>query len=176
MVIFDPPTLGLMGKKITILGHGDVGKQTGGVCEALGMIVTYFGRGDKLAEKVSEADVVVDVLSANPTSVGLLNKEFFESLKEGAVFISVTVDSIVNINEMLLALESGKLACVAHDVMNAKPGDASNQLYKKLCDHPNVLATPHIAGFSDVTNKIGNDIMIDNVESWLSGNPINVIE
>lgn len=140
------------------------------------MIVTYFGRGDNLFEKVKDADVVVDALSANPTSVGLLNKDFFGSLRDGAVFISVTVDSIVNIDEMLLALESGKLACVAHDVMNAKPGDTSDQLYKKLYNHPNVLVTPHIAGFSDVTNKIGNDMMIDNVEAWIKGKPINVIE
>lgn len=174
-VLFDHPPIGLAGKKIAILGYGDVGKQVGKICEAFGMKVSYFKRGDNLRDAVRYADVVVDVLSANPTSVGLLNADFFESLKDGVVFISVTVDSIVDIDAMLASLESGKLACVAHDVMNAKPGDASDSIYNKIRNHPNVLVTPHIAGFSDVTNKIGNDLMIDNVEAWLKGKPINVI-
>lgn len=176
VVGFDPPTLGLMGKRVTILGYGDVGKQTGMVCEALGMKVTYFKRGDSLVDKVNDSNLVIDTLSANSSSVGLLNRDFFESLQESTIFISVTVDSIVNMDDMLAALETGKLACVAHDVMNAKPGDVSDPLYNRLSNHPNVLATPHIAGFSDVTNKIGNDMMIGNIEAWMNGTPINVID
>lgn len=175
-VSFDPPTKGLMGKKIAILGYGDVGKQLGKVCEAFGMTVDYFKRGGNLIKTVQAADVVVDVLSANPTSAGLLNHDFFQSLKDGVVFISVTVDSIVDIKAMLSALDSGKIAYVAHDVMNAKPGDIADPIYNNIRSHRNVLVTPHIAGFSDVTNKLGNDLMIDNVEAWLAGTPINVIK
>jgi phosphoglycerate dehydrogenase-like enzyme len=60
--------------------------------------------------------------------------------------------------------------------MNAKPGDVTDILYKKISSNINALVTPHIAGFSDMTNTIGNDMMIANVEAWASGKPINVIE
>lgn len=168
------PSIGLAGKNITILGKGNVGKRVGTICEALEMNVTYFTRGDNLLNTVKNADVIVDALSSNPSTKGLLNKEFFASVKKGAVFISVTVDTIVDIDAMLSALDHGQLSFVAHDVMNAKPGDTTDVLYEKLRNHPRVNATPHISAFNDVTTKIGNDMMIDNVEAWLKGKPINV--
>lgn len=168
------PSVGLAGKNITILGKGNVGKRVGTICEALEMNVTYFLRGNNLLKTVKDADVIVDVLSANPSSKGLLNKDFFNSVKKGTIFISVTVDSIVDFDAMLSALDQGRLAFVAHDVMNAKPADTSDVLYQKLRSHPKVYATPHISAFTDVTTRIGNDMMIDNVEAWLKGKPINV--
>ncbi len=169
------PSVGLKGKNITILGKGNVGIKVGKICEAMEMNVTYFDRGDNLSDKVSNALVVVDTLSANETTKGILNKEFFDNLKTGAIFISVTVDSIVDIEAMLNGLDSGKLSYVAHDVMNARPGDSADPLYTKLINHKNVMATPHIAAFTDVTNTIGNDMMIANVEAWANGKPINVV-
>lgn len=168
------PSIGLADKNITILGKGNIGKRVGTICKGLEMNVTYFTRGDNLSKVVKDADVIVDVLSANPSSKGLLNKDFFKSVKRGAVFISVTVDAIVDVDAMLSALDQGGLTFVAHDVMNAKPGDTNDVLYEKLRRHPKVYATPHIAGFSDVTTRIGNDMMIDNIEAWLKGKPINV--
>ncbi len=168
------PSIGLAEKYITILGKGNVGKRVGAICEALEMNVTYFSRGDDLIKAVKEADVVVDVLSSNPSSKGLLNKDFFNSLKKGAGFISVTVDAIVDMDAMLSALDEGRIAWIAHDVMNAKVGDASDPLYRRLLSHANVFVTPHIAGFSDITTRLGNDIMINNVVAWLEGKPVNV--
>ncbi len=168
------PSIGLAGKNITILGAGSIGKRVGDICRSLEMNVTYFKRGDNLASSVKIADVVVDSLSSNPTSRNLLNRDFFASLKRGAIFISVTVGNIVDIDAMLEALDSGQLSCVAHDVMDIKPGDTTNPLYQKLISHPRVLATPHISAFTDVTSKIGNDMMIDNIEAWLKGELIHV--
>lgn len=70
--------------------------------------------------------------------------------------------------------DEGQLSYVAHDVADAKPGDFSDPLYERLRQHPKVLVTPHLAGFSDVTTKTGNEMMIDNVEAWLQGKPIHV--
>lgn len=169
-----PAGIGLAVRKLTVLGKGNIGSRVGAVCEALEMEVSYFTRGDDLAESVKEADVVVDCLTANPTTMNLLNGDFFESMKDGSYFVSVTVDSIVDIDAMLKAVDSGKLAGVAHDVMNAKLGDTSNPLFIRLKTHPKVKATPHISGFSDVSSQIGNDMMIANVEAWLAGSPTNV--
>ena len=165
---------GLADKKITILGNGNIGKTVSAICEAMGMSVMIFKRGDDLTESVRDADLVVDVLSTNPTTKGLLDNKFFKSLKMGTIFISVTTSTIEDFDAIFDALNEGRLSFVAHDVADAKPGDATNELYKRLCAHPNVYTTPHIAGFSDATTKVGNDMMIDNVEAWIKGNPINV--
>lgn len=172
---FPVDPMGLAGKKITILGRGNIGQRVGVVCEALDMSVTYFSRGDNLIETVRRADIVVNVLSSNPSSKGLLNKDFFDSFKKGTIFISaVVLKNIEDVDAMLRALDEGRLAYVAHDVADAKPGDSTDPLYEQLRRHPRVFATPHIAGFSDVTTKIGNDMMIANVEAWVKGKPINV--
>ncbi|PIP53265.1 hydroxyacid dehydrogenase, partial [Candidatus Beckwithbacteria bacterium CG23_combo_of_CG06-09_8_20_14_all_34_8] len=105
---------------------------------------------------------------------GLLNKEFFDSVKKGSIFISVTVDGIEDFDAMISTLDEGRLAYVAHDVMNAPLGDVTNSIYDRLRRHPKVYTTPHISSFSDVTTKIGNDMMIDNVEAWTKGKPTNV--
>jgi phosphoglycerate dehydrogenase-like enzyme len=170
------PSIGLMGKNITILGKGNVGQRVGKICRAMGMHVAYFTRGDDLKQVIKDADVIVDTLSANSSTIGLLGKDFFNSVKRGSIFISVTVDSIVDMDAMLAALDSGQLSYVAHDVMNANLADTSNLLYRKLSEHKNVLATPHIASLTDVTTRIGNDMMIDNIEAWVKGKPINVFK
>lgn len=165
---------GLADKKITILGNGNIGKLTCTICKAMGMSVTVFKRGDNLIKSVKDADIVVDALSTNPSTKGLLNRKFFQSLKMGTIFVSVTTSTIEDFDAMFEALDEGRLSFMAHDVADAKPGDASNNLYKKLRKHPKVYTTPHIAGFSDATTKVGNDMMIDNVEAWLKGKPIHV--
>ena len=170
------PSIGLAGKKIAILGKGNVGKLVGNVCASFQMKVAYLTRGGNLKQVVRDADVVVDSLSANSTTKGLLGKEFFYSLKRGSIFISVTVSSIVDFAAMLEAVDSGQLAYVVHDVMNAKLADTNDSLYKELVSHDRVLATPHVAALTDVTTRVGNDMMIANIEAWLTGKPINVFK
>jgi len=167
-------SVGLARKSVTILGKGSVGTRVGIICEAFEMNVKYFKRGDNLLESVKNADIIIDALSSNPSSKGLLNEVFFQSLKKGAIFISPTVDAIVDFDAMIKALDEEILSYVAHDVMNTPLGDVTHPLYDRLRKHPKVYTTPHISSFTDVTTKIGNDMMIDNVEAWLNGKPINV--
>lgn len=168
-----PPEMGLAEKNITILGKGNIGTRVGEIANALEMNVTYFQRNDDLHQKVKDADIIIDVLSVNSDSRGLLNQAFFDSLKKGALFISVSARGIVDIDAMLAALDSGTLAYVAHDAVI--PGDTQDSLYQKLLHHPKVYVTPHIAYSSDVERRLGNEMMIENIEAWAKGNPIRVI-
>ncbi|HSW99548.1 MAG TPA: NAD(P)-dependent oxidoreductase [Patescibacteria group bacterium] len=168
------PMMGLADKRVTILGKGNIGTRVGIVCNALEMNVTYFRRGDDLHNAVKDADIVIDTLSTNPETQSLLDKDFFATLKEGVIFISVAVGT-VDIEAMLAALDSGKLAYAAHDAVNIQIYDTSDPLYQKLARHPKAYAMPHIAFNTDVTRRIANDMMIDHVEAWLKGEPKNVL-
>ncbi|MFC2142952.1 NAD(P)-dependent oxidoreductase, partial [Candidatus Aenigmatarchaeota archaeon] len=167
---------GLKDKKITILGKGNIGSRVGKICESLEMNVSFFRRGDNLIDSVKDADVIVNVLSSNPTTQGLLDKKFFSSLKKGSYFITVTGSSICDIDVMIDALDKDILAGVAHDSGGIQIGDVQDPFYKKLLAHPKILVTPHVSFNTDVTNRTGNDMMIDNVEAWLKGKPINLVE
>lgn len=169
------PTVGLAYKKLAVLGKGNVGSRVGKACEALDMKVTYFERGDSLLDKVKDADVVVDALSSNPSTENLLNTEFFGGIKKGAYFISVTGESIVDIDAMLKALDSGRLRAAAHDSGGIQMGDTKDAFYQRLLAHPKVYVTPHISYNTDVTHRISNDMMIDNVEAYLKSKPQNLV-
>lgn len=169
------PTMSLAYKNITILGKGNTGTRVGEIAAAFEMNVTYFRRGDNLAESVKNADVVVDTLGTNSTTSGLLNKDFFAAMKDGALFLSITGEDIVDIDAMLAALDSGKLAYAAHDAGGSPVGDAHDPTYRKLLAHPKVYVTPHIAFNSDVERRISSDMMIENIEAYLAGKPIHVV-
>ncbi len=169
-----PDYFGLKDMKVCILGKGNIGSRVFEVCQALGMNVDSYSRADDLLKKVKNADVVINTLSYNPSTEGLLNKKFFESLKKGSFFISVTSQKVYDTDEMLRSLSSGVLAGVADDCGSALPGDYDDKYYKSLIYNPNILATPHISYQSDVSFEMSNNMMIDNIETYIMGKPINL--
>lgn len=170
-----PITRGLAGRTMVVLGRGHVGSRVGKLAEAFGMEVAYFKRGDDLHASVQDADIVVDTLSANPSTLKLLNEAFFNAMKSGSYFITVTRAEVVDEDALLAALDDGHLAGAASDCGGILVGDASDPLYQKMLHHPKILTTPHIAYNTEMSMKTGNDIMIDNVAAWMSGRPQNVV-
>lgn len=165
----------LSDKKLVILGAGNVGKQVERLAEAFDMQVDYFSRDDDLFTSVKDADVIVDTLSSNQSTQKLLDQAFFLSLKKGSYFITVTRAEVVDEEAMLAALDSGILAGVATDCGGILVGDTDDPLYQKMLAHPKVYATPHIAYSATKSFKLGNDIMIDNVEAYINGKPRNLV-
>jgi len=165
----------LKDKNITILGKGHIGSRVGRICEALEMNVSYFKRGDDLLESVTNADMIVDSLSSNPTTEGLLNEKFFLSLKKDSYFLTVTGRKIYDTDAIIKALDKNILAGAAMDSGSIKVGDIKDPYYQKLLKHPKILVTPHIAYNTWNTKRVANDKMIDNVEAWINKKPINLI-
>jgi D-3-phosphoglycerate dehydrogenase / 2-oxoglutarate reductase len=171
-----PPILeGLAEMNVTILGKGNIGTRVGEVATSLGMQVHFFSRGDDLHGSVKDADFVVDTLSSNPSTEGLLGADFFAAMKKGAYFVTVTGPSIIDEDAMIKALDKGHLAGVATDCGKILVGDTEDPYYQKFLNHPKVLVTPHISYNTKLSMKTGNDIMISNVEAYINGNPQNVV-
>lgn len=168
--------VGLTGKKITILGKGNVGGRVGHILESFEAQVEYFEKGDDLIQKTKDALVVINTLSTNDSTIGLLDKDFFDSLNGKSYFVSVTSSDIYDTDAMFASLDNGKLAGAAVDFAGMGVGDVENEYYKKLCVHNRILATPHIAFNTDVSSRIANDMMIDNIEAYLAGKSIHLVE
>src|SRR5207253_1102373 len=66
-------------------------------------------------------------------------------VEDGAIFTNTSRGAIVDETDLLWAIDSGRLAAVGLDVMSPEPPDPANPLLQR----PNVLVTPHAAGFSD---------------------------
>ncbi|MBN1646064.1 hypothetical protein JW868_03440 [Candidatus Woesearchaeota archaeon] len=139
------------------------------------MNVNVFKKGDDLIVSIKEADVVVDCLALNDSTKGLLNRDFFQSFKKGSFFITITSTQIYNLDALKEALNQGIIAGAASDAGSAQSGNVRDPKYLTILDHPKILATPHIAYNSDVTKRVCYDMMIDNIEEWLKGKPINLV-
>lgn len=165
----------LADKSVCILGKGNIGSKVGRVCEALDMRVSYFSRGDDLLKSIKNADSVINCLTTNETTLDLLDKNFFFSFKKGAYFINVCDYVIYDVDALIDALNANIIGGAAIDAMGIHVGDTSDPFYKKIVSHNKILATPHIAWSADVSDELGNKMMIENVKAWLNKKPINVI-
>lgn len=164
--------LSIAGKTILICGAGNIGSRVGKICEALGADTVYFKRGDDLIDKVKNADVIIDTLASNPETYQIYDRKFFQSLKKGTYFITVTGSKLWDADAIIEALDQGMLAGVATDVGNIQVGTTDDPLYQRFASHPKIYATPHIAYDSDRCDLICNNMMIDNIESWIRNNGV----
>lgn len=167
--------IGLARKKVTILGKGNIGSRVGEVCAALLMDVTYFDKGGDLLESIKDADFILNALSENPGTIGLLNKEFFASFKPGAYFVTITSSTLYDADALIAEIDGGRIAGAADDCGTILVGDSTDPYYIRLASHPKILATPHLAARTDVTCRKSYDIMIDNIESYLKGKLVNTL-
>ncbi|MCK5642644.1 MAG: hydroxyacid dehydrogenase [Gammaproteobacteria bacterium] len=168
-------TMRLVNRSVLIAGKGNVGIRVGEICKILKMNVDFFKRGDDLIGKLKNKDVFINCLSANKTSTNLLDANFFNSLKKGSFFISVSNHEIYDVEAMFNALNNGIISGAAIDDGTMNVGNTENPFYQRLLKHPKIIATPHIAYNTDYTNILGNKMMIDNIEAYLKNKPINLI-
>jgi phosphoglycerate dehydrogenase-like enzyme len=169
-------TESLEGKKVLIVGHGTIGSEVGERCQAFGMVVDYFNRGDDLAAKAGQADVVVNALNCNPTSKNLLDADFFSKMKEGSYYVTFARPYTYDIDGLIPAIKAGTVSGAAIDCDPEPLFDVSNDFYKKCLSNEKVLVTPHVAGVTKQAAINGLEVMVKDVEMYLNGTPQNVLK
>lgn len=165
----------LNGKKVLIVGKGSIGTKIAIPCEAFGMKVAFFERGDDLLAKSADADLVINALNCNSTSKNLLDEKFFMSLKKGAYFISFVRQYTYSLDGLLKSIGAGIVGGAAIDCDPEKFGDTTNEFYQKALSNPKVLVTPHIAFSTKQAIANGAEIAVQNIESFVAGKPQNVL-
>jgi phosphoglycerate dehydrogenase-like enzyme len=168
-------TESLEGKKVLTIGHGTIGTEVGERCEAFGMVVDYFNRGDNLKAKTIQADVVVNALNCNPSSENLLDAEFFMGMKEGSYYVTFARPYTYDIDGLIDAIEAGVVAGAGIDCDPEPLFDVSNDFYKKCLSNDKILVTPHVAGVTKQASANGMEIMVANIEAYLKGKPQNIL-
>lgn len=163
----------LGGKTLGIIGFGRIGQALGRMAKALGMkviaqdIFHVPGIEEEMGMKYVELDELfaeADFISLHTPSlngVKLISKENIDKMKDGVVFINTSRGDNVNEDDLLAALESGKVRAAGLDVFAEEP--ATNVA---LYSHPRVSCTPHIgAATKEAQKRIGAEI-VDIIESF----------
>ena len=125
----------------------------------------------ELDELLSTSDFVQLALALTDETEGLIGRRELQLMKPDAYLINVARAQIVDQTALLDALRNGRIAGYATDVFEEEP--AYNH---PLMELDNVVATPHVAWNTPGAAKRILDIVVDNVSSFLEGNPKNVVE
>jgi len=165
----------LNGKNVLIVGKGSIGTKIAIPCEAFGMNVSFFERGDDLKSKSADADLIINSLNCNSTSKNLLNEDFFMSLKKGSYFVSFVRPYTYDIDGLIKSINSDIVAGAGIDCDPEKFGDTTNEFYQKALSNPKILVTPHIAFSTKQAIAGGAEIAVQNIEVFVAGKPQNIL-
>lgn len=148
------------GKKLGIIGFGNIGSQVSTLAEAMGMDVYYYDTTDKLsignatrtgslADILELADVVTVHVDGSPANTNLIGAPELALMKPGACLLNLSRGHVVDIDALADAIRSGHIAGAAVDVFPAEPHDGREPFVTPLQGLPNVLLTPHIGGSTE---------------------------
>ena len=155
-----PVTL-LDGKSIGIVGYGNIGKRVAKIAEAMGMKVNIYSR-DK--EACMKSDVISLHCPANADTYHMVNREFIDDMKDGAILINTARGSLIDEEALKDALLSGKISACGLDVLEEEPPTDS-----PLIGLSNCYITPHVAWIPKDTRQKIIDIAYDNLKSFIEG-------
>ncbi len=172
------PLMELAGKTMGLVGFGAIAQQVAKVAEAFGMRVLYTTRHKhedpryvSLDTLLEQSDVVSLHCPQTAENLKMINPNSLSKMKDGAILINTARGGLVDEEAVYMALEQGKLAYYAADVVSQEPIRQDNPLLKAK----NCCLTPHIAWAPKETRQRLHSINEENVRAFLSGSPQNVI-
>jgi D-3-phosphoglycerate dehydrogenase len=150
----------IRGRRIGIVGYGNIGAQLSVLAEALGMSVSFYDTADKLAlgnarrcdslgELLGSCDIVTLHVDGRATNADMFGEEQFALMREGSLFLNLSRGFVVDHEALRRHLESGHIAGAAVDVFPEEPKAQGDEFVSVLRDLPNVILTPHIGGSTE---------------------------
>src|SRR5580700_10784771 len=165
-----------------IVGVGGIGSEAARLAEAFGMRVigvdarrrdappgvSKLDGPDALDSLLPEADFVILTVPHTPDTEGFMHRARFQRMKRSAFFINIWRGMTTRLDDLVAALRAGEIAGAALDVFEQEPLPADHPLWTA----PNVLLTPHTAGWGPYLDDRRYQIMIDNCRAFLDGKPL----
>ncbi len=172
----------LAGRTIGIVGFGRIGQRVGEIASAFKMKVlaydvsrqnppAYPFEWRELPELFSESDVITLHCQMTAKNTGMVNAALLKQMKPTAYFINTARGPLVNEADLAAALQTGKLAGAALDVISTEPIVANNPLLRA----PNITITPHIAWAALEARRRLMKVTADNVGAFIANKPINLV-
>lgn len=180
---WDYPQLELDGKTYGLLGCGNIGIHTAEIVKALGMrVIAYDARETEAGHKLGVEYVTLEELFAQsdvlglqmpllPFNTGIINRENIARMKDGVIIINNSRGQMVVEQDLADALNSGKVAAAALDVVSTEPILEDNPLlHAKNC-----ILTPHISWAPRESRQRIMNTVCENVRAYQNGAPVNVV-
>jgi D-3-phosphoglycerate dehydrogenase len=160
----------IRGKKLGIIGYGNIGTQFSVLAESLGMDVYFYDVVSKLSignatqvgtlqELLNIADVVSLHVPETPATKYMFKAEQFAQMKPGSILMNASRGTVVDIDALADALSSGKLLGAAIDVFPVEPKSNDEEFVSPLREFDNCILTPHVGGSTiEAQENIGREV------------------
>lgn len=155
---FDYPMQDIRGATLGVIGKGNLGSEVGRLAEGLGMRVLYAEHKNAAVCRegytpffhvLAQSDIVTLHCPLTSETENLINRETLSHFKPSAFLINTGRGPLVDEQALLNALQTGKLAGAALDVLAKEPPEKDNSLMVAAKTLPNLIVTPHVAWASD---------------------------
>jgi glycerate dehydrogenase len=168
----------LAGKKIGIIGYGNLGKSVASIAQAFGMEVLIAERpyATKIRDNrhsfihvLQQADVISLHCPQTPETENLINSKTLTLMKTSALLINTARGGIVNSNDLLHALKSNIISHAILDVLEQEPPSANHPLISALSNNEisNLSLTAHIAWASIESQQRLIDLVASNIQNFM---------
>ena len=148
------------GRRLGIVGYGNIGSQLSVLAEALGMSVLFYDSADKLAlgnarrcgtldELLAESDVVTLHVDGRVSNSSFFGEEQFARMRAGSLFLNLSRGFVVDHGALRRHVESGHIAGAAVDVFPVEPKRSGEEFVSELRGLRNVILTPHVGGSTE---------------------------
>lgn len=170
----------LLGKTLSVVGYGSIGRAVAKIGSAFGMNVLVNTRTapqscpytvTDLQIAVKQADVLTFHCPLTEATKGLVSKELVSQMKESAILINTSRGAVVNETDLADALKNHKISAAYLDVLENEPMRTDTPL-RAL---ENCIITPHIAWAAYETRKRLLEIVYDNLDGFLKGSIRNSV-
>jgi len=177
------PLVELAGKTMGLIGFGRIGQATAKIAQAFGLKILAFDsvqypdlesdtcKYATLDELLGQSDIISLHCPLFDSTKGIINRENIARMKDGVMIINTSRGPLVVEQDLSDALNSGKVAGAAVDVVSVEPIAADNPLLKAK----NCIITPHIAWAPKESRTRLMDTAVENLKAFLKGNPVNVV-
>ena len=176
------PMRDLNSKTLAIFGRGNIGKTLATYAQAFKMNVVFAEHKNAQSvrdgyvsfdEAIRSADVVSLNCPLTPQTANMIGEAELQQMKPGAILINCGRGGLVDEAALVAALKYGQIGGAGFDVLTQEPPRDGNPLLKARL--PNLIVTPHIAWASQEAANRLFDILVDNINRFVAGNPQNLV-
>jgi glycerate dehydrogenase len=180
--LFDHPIGDLAGSRLGIVGYGALGQKVAQLGRAFGMQVCVASRSAvadpdvtvlPLDELLATSDVVSLHLPLTDQTRNMIGVRELATMKRTALLINTARGGLVDEAALAQALRDGVIGGAGFDVLSKEPPVPDNPLLG--LHQPNFILTPHVAWASAGAMQTLADMLVDNVEAFVAGKPLNVV-
>jgi phosphoglycerate dehydrogenase-like enzyme len=165
----------LRGRRVLVLGAGDIGQRVAAAARIFEAEVTLIARHPRagvsqladLPRLLPSTDIVVLALPATPGTAGLVDAEFLAALPDGALVVNVARGAQLVTEALLTELRARRLFAFL-DVYENEPLGRDDPLWIT----PNLVLTPHVGGGTNGWQRAAAQLVHDQVERYLRGEPL----